>query len=358
MEGDAIRLGAWQIDPAASFYAEPRGTGLLPLCPLTLTVFVIGGLGFGFIMRNDGDYAETIGAMLLGVLFNTYLFGLVSYQFITYYSSGCRDPLWIRAMVFTMLMVDIAHSLSLIYMSWLYCVKDFGNPAGLVYADWVYSVTPVATAVTAVMTHFFLGYRIYRLTLSKLLYGFIIIMSVAVFAAGLATSVRALQLRLFIQFNALDHFATSWVSLQSTLDLFIAGILAAKLYVSRTRFKQTNTVIHRLIRAAVQTGTFATMFAVADLVAFLMGQNHISGMFTYPIGRIYTNTIMDTLNMRDALRNVLDEPRTVSIVVQTGSTGMQVSDLSEAVSIGMPESVVVKGGESVSSSTLDSGHDR
>ena len=62
-----------------------------------------------------------------------------------------------------------------------------------------------------------------------------------------------------------------------------------------------------------------------------MSQTFMSGMFTFPIGRIYTNvgsyyvisdvdtddqdddcqTMMDTLNMRESLRDLLNESRTV-----------------------------------------------
>ena len=48
----------------------------------------------------------------------------------------------------------------------------------------------------------------------------------------------------------------------------ISGILVTKLYFSRTQFHQTNTVIYRLMRVAIQTGAFATIFAIGDLVSF------------------------------------------------------------------------------------------
>ena len=106
------------------------------------------------------------------------------------------------------------------------------------------------------------------------------------------------------------------------------------------------------MRVAIQTGTFATLFAMGDLVTFcealfqirstsnivqvLMSQTFLSGMFTFPIGRIYTNvghyhmipdvdtddqdgncqTMMDTLNMREALRDLLNESRTVRQFMQ------------------------------------------
>ncbi len=95
--------------------------------------------------------------------------------------------------------------------------------------------------------------------------------------------------------------------LSSDPKLFtISGVLLIKLYFARTRFRQTNTVINRLMRMAIQSGTFATIFALGDMVTFrkafhlgslftsniilvLIPEMNLYGMFTFPIGRIYTN---------------------------------------------------------------------
>ncbi|KAF8702237.1 hypothetical protein AX14_014452 [Amanita brunnescens Koide BX004] len=258
-----------------------------------------------------GSYDRTIGVLLVGIFFNTYLFGLVSFQFITYYTSGRKDPLWIRIMVFIMVITDATHSISLIYLAWTVCVTGFGNSNRLLYNPWVYSLTPIFTAIASASTHIFLGHRIYRFTKSMLLYGFICVLAAAVFVFACIIGIRACFIPMMSDLYVLSDIVTAWVSLQVGIDIMIAGILVTKLYFCRTRFQQTNTVIHRLIRVAIQTGTFATIFAVGDLVSFLlMSETYLSGMFTFPIGRIYTNTMMDTLNMREALREILNESRT------------------------------------------------
>lgn len=59
---------------------------------------------------------------------------------------------------------------------------------------------------------------------------------------------------------------------------------------SRTGFRRTDTIINRLIRGAIQTGLFASIFAIADLFCFLYRRDtNLYAMFAYPIGRIYTN---------------------------------------------------------------------
>jgi len=68
------------------------------------------------------------------------------------------------------------------------------------------------------------------------------------------------------------------------------GVLSFVLARSRTGFRRTDTIINRLIRGAIQTGLFASIFALADLFSFVLHRNtNLYAMFAYPIGRIYTN---------------------------------------------------------------------
>ncbi|KAF8343639.1 hypothetical protein F5887DRAFT_292591 [Amanita rubescens] len=258
-----------------------------------------------------GQY-DPIGVLLVGIFFNTYLFGLVSFQFLTYYGSGYKDPLWIRVMVFIMFATDTFHSASLIRLAWIYCVTNFGNPDQLLHTSWVYSLTPLLTGIAAFITHMFLSHRIYCLTQSRILSGFICVLAMTVFVMASVVGIKACLIPLMSELVVLDRLVTAWVSLQVGVDFLIAAVILVKLYFSRTRFRQTNTVINRLMRMAIQSGTFATIFAIGDMVTFLLiPELNLYGMFTFPIGRIYTNTLMYTLNMRMGLRNLLDEPRSV-----------------------------------------------
>ena len=79
-------------------------------------------------------------------------------------------------------------------------------------------------------------------------------------------------------------------SLLANCYLLILGVLTLVLSRSRTGFRRTDTVINRLIRGAIQTGLFSSIFALADLFSFVLHRDTLLyAMFAYPIGRIYTN---------------------------------------------------------------------
>jgi len=53
---------------------------------------------------------------------------------------------------------------------------------------------------------------------------------------------------------------------------------------SRTGFRRTDTIINRIICGAVQTGLFASIFALADLFSFMLHRNtNLYAMLTYPL---------------------------------------------------------------------------
>ena len=104
------------------------------------------------------------------------------------------------------------------------------------------------------------------------------------------------------------------------------GTLGYLLARSKTGFRQTDSVINQLIRGAIQTGLFAGIFSLGDLITFAkLPETNFYGMFAIPIGRIYTNvsavscmtiqarliygfsqTLLDTLLSRRGLRQQLN----------------------------------------------------
>ena len=72
--------------------------------------------------------------------------------------------------------------------------------------------------------------------------------------------------------------------------MVVLAVLSIVLSRSRTGFRRTDTIVNRLIRGAIQTGLFASMFALADLFSFVLHRDTLLyAMFAYPIGRIYSN---------------------------------------------------------------------
>ncbi|KAI6025302.1 hypothetical protein BKA83DRAFT_4259636 [Pisolithus microcarpus] len=251
-----------------------------------------------------GLYDETLGTLLVGIFFNTYLYGIVSYQFALYYQANFNDRLPVKCMVLFLFFLDTFHSAAAIYMAWVYMVTNYANPAALQYAAWPYPFTPIGTALAAFVTHMFLGDRIYRLTHNKVLFGIIIAMALPTFALGIACGIKAWIILVIADMPRINNLATAWLTMQVVVDIFITGTLSVILARAKTGWSATDTVLRRLIRGAVQTGLFASIFSLGDLISFLaLPTTNFYGMFAIPIGRIYSNTLLDTLLVREKLKS-------------------------------------------------------
>lgn len=112
------------------------------------------------------------------------------------------------------------------------------------------------------------------------------------------------------ELHVLTKLVTVWLVIQVGVDLFVTGqflttsipvatsrltpvsvgVLGTVLWRSKTGFRKTDHVIHRLMRGSIQTGLFAGIFSMGDLITFTRWPDtNMYGMFAIPIGRIYTN---------------------------------------------------------------------
>ncbi|KZV68181.1 hypothetical protein PENSPDRAFT_634699 [Peniophora sp. CONT] len=235
-----------------------------------------------------GAYDLTLGTLLVGIWFNTYLYGIVSYQFAAYWRTPFNDAILIKAMVLFLFLLDTVHSASVLYMAWYYCVTNYDNPASLAVAAWPYTFTPIATALAAFVTQAFLGYRVFRLLHNnKYIYGFLLMAAFTSMTLGIYSGSKAWSIKVLSEVTVLTPVVTAWLALQAGLDLILCGLLIWCFLGSRTGFRRTDDVLNQLIRGAIQTGVFAAMFALGDLATFIQYPTaNFYGMFAIPIGRI------------------------------------------------------------------------
>ncbi|KAF5363647.1 hypothetical protein D9756_000495 [Leucocoprinus leucothites] len=272
-----------------------------------------------------GQFDLVVGPLLMGILLNTYLYGLVTYQFIVYYTSKFDDALWIRAIVGILFVVDTLHSCIAVYGAWETCVTNFANPAHFANVSWTIPFTACATSVAALLSQGFLAHRVLILTKNKILTGILLLLSFLGFFFGFYAGIYSGILSSVAKFGPLAPYVTCWLGFQTAADVLITGTLTYTLKNARTGFHKTDTIINRLIRGAIQTGFFASVFAIGDLFSFLLArQTYFYAMFAYPIGRIYTNTLLDTLNARNRFKK--QKTGTVDVDSQANTTAFRMTD--------------------------------
>lgn len=254
----------------------------------------------------------TVGPILLGIFVNTYLYGIVSFQYASYYNSVFNDTLWIRLMVFSLFCLDTFHSVSLMYLAWAYTMQDTRRiPMYLLKPFWPYISSAFVTTVTACLTQIYLADRILRIKKSVRLYILVLILSACAFIAGIVFAVKACRSR--IENNPLhgnlNTLLMVWSSLEICVDILISGTLLHSLAQTRTGSQRSDKVIKRLMQTTIQSGLLCSIASILILVLFVAYQEaQYCSIFGISIGRLYTNTLMDTLRCRKKLREMLTFP--------------------------------------------------
>jgi len=271
----------------------------------------------------DMDLGRILGPIVLAVVVNAAVYGTCIIQWYTYYTSGYKDPWYTRLLVAWVCILDTLHTAAATYMLWEFVVPNFGNPQVFVHLPWPYPTTPIFITLASVPIQIFLAYRIKCLSHSVLLFIGISALSLAQGACGFAGGVLATANPDPANFANLLPIATSWISIAVFVDVWITLSLLYYLRKSKTGFKRTDNVIERLIRTAIETASFGALFCIIDVIVFTKHINtNLHFFFALPQGRIYTNTLMMTLNSRASLREDLNSTKVHSFnVTGSGSSG-------------------------------------
>ncbi|KAJ7269902.1 hypothetical protein C8J57DRAFT_1323884 [Mycena rebaudengoi] len=246
-----------------------------------------------------------LGPILIGVSLNTFLYGVCVTQFMTYFMSKRRleDYQATRYLVAWELLINTFHSMASIYFIWLYMVDNFLNAAFLQAAPWPLTAVPLLTAMSACPIQLFLAYRVFALSKSHYLSAMLISLTVANAGLAIATSSFAFRVATYADGSRLKPVTDAWLSVSVANDLAITASLVFYLNESRSGLSKTDTVINHLIRSTIESAAVATFFAIMVLITFTrLPFTGLHLMFSIPLGRIYTITLLSTLNRRESLR--------------------------------------------------------
>ncbi|KAJ7112692.1 hypothetical protein C8R44DRAFT_882445 [Mycena epipterygia] len=245
-----------------------------------------------------GDFDNTIGYTLLGVMINTYLTGILTSQFFTYWNTNNSsaeytdtDPLWNKALVVFLFVVNATQAAAVVYMSWFYCVTNFANPQVVAIILWPYPFTALMTAVLALINQTFQCWRIYVFTKSKILVGVILAAALVACGTGFAAAIQSA--------TVISSQLTKLAALQPVIEANLASQCAVDVLI-------------------------ASIFALGNLLSVHFSPGtYMLALFALPIGRIYTHTMMDHFVGREELRNMLASGNIISVsnfnIAATGS---------------------------------------
>ncbi|KIM38949.1 hypothetical protein M413DRAFT_447593 [Hebeloma cylindrosporum] len=242
---------------------------------------------------------ETLGAAFAGLVAAATLHGVSIVQ-AWYYYTHQNDTWLVKLLVGAVMLFDTIHQVLITHTVYWYTVTSWGKPPELQLIVRSMLIEVIFNGLTALLVQSFLAMRVWRLSKgNKLLTGVVASLVLGEFGAVVAYECISLQMTTYEELATLEYLSISVNVLAAAGDVLIAGSLCVLLHLSRTGFRRSDTMINKLMLFAVNTG----VCAVASLISILAaGHTFIYIAFFFCIGRLYTNSLLATLNARKMIR--------------------------------------------------------
>ncbi|KAF9449445.1 hypothetical protein P691DRAFT_727943 [Macrolepiota fuliginosa MF-IS2] len=254
----------------------------------------------------------TYGAILVGASLAFALSGAISLQCIVYFKMYPRDGVRVKILVSTVWFLDALHSSFICASLLIYFVTFFGQKAEIGEIPWTIAFTVVVTAIQTFLVHCYFCQKILQASgRNWLITGPIVLLALGrLFAASVST----FEMVRLHNFSAFTKRYPGWVfttglSLSSAVDVIITGWLCYYLWAIRTRISPGSTVMIRLVDSitiyTLENGALTCFTTTASLICWLtMPKNLVFFGLHFVIGKLYANSLLASLNVRQELHEI------------------------------------------------------
>ncbi|GLB42788.1 hypothetical protein LshimejAT787_1202370 [Lyophyllum shimeji] len=256
--------------------------------------------------RMAEHMSENMGSLLAGVIASAVLLGVSLVQTFYYYTTY-HDKWYLKTLVAVTAVLDTAHQIMISHTMWHYLIKNFNKPQNLEFVIWSVIMEALCTGVTGAGVQLFYVVRIWRLSKrNKLLTGSILFLTLISAAMGTAWVIVSMQQRTFDDLLTVSWLTITVDSLSAVTDVVIAASLVLTLHQARTGFKKSDNTINTLIVFVVNTGVLTSCCALVSLLILIASPlTLIYAPLYFCLGRLYTNSLLATLNARDLVKQRL-----------------------------------------------------
>ncbi|EPS94797.1 hypothetical protein FOMPIDRAFT_1054728 [Fomitopsis schrenkii] len=241
------------------------------------------------------SYALIFVATFIGQI----LFGIVIAQVYIYLTRYQRDPLWVKVFVFVLFICDVCSALFTICWMFYLFISHWGNIEAFSQPTWMLATDPLILGLMTCATHFFFARRIHIITESMWLSGLICFFGVGTLAGALGGTIEFLRVKSLADLTTLKPIAIVWLLSAAVGDVMITVILSWTLHRKRSGVRRTDQIVDRIIRVTIQNGFLTAAMAIAALVLYLASDIPYHLALSLVLPRMYSNSILSSLNYRD-----------------------------------------------------------
>ncbi|KAJ7600025.1 hypothetical protein C8J56DRAFT_1037642 [Mycena floridula] len=244
-------------------------------------------------------YNDVFGSVLIGTWIASALYMLVVLQSWRYFQQFPDDNKIRRALVCSALFIcTLALTAEYVYV-YLYTVTYWGNVELVSKQYWPAPLYVTSNTVIGTIVNSFMIHRFY--SLSKNIW-MTIVLGLMTLTALAGSFMVGIMLQIFSTLADRPKIETAtllWTISSAGADFSIAMALIWQLRRMKSAFKETQTLIRRIIIGTIQTGCTTTIVAIVALVTYLANpQSNVPTALEFPQGPLYVLTLLYNLNLR------------------------------------------------------------
>ncbi|KAJ7171390.1 hypothetical protein C8R46DRAFT_1262820 [Mycena filopes] len=245
------------------------------------------------------DVSLLFGPMLLGVILNTLLFGVMLVQAAMYYQRYKGDRTWFRYLVLYLVVAETANWVCDIGLIYEPLILRYGTPRALEFSPVMLRTDGVLTVLVSTPIQLFIAWRIHVVTRSLILPAIVSLLALVSLGGGIATTTVVSLHPKLASFPTFRLEIIVWLVSSAACDVFLTVSLVYSLWIRKTHIKSTDSYVNKVIRLTVQTGTVTAAGALLDMLfTFFLPNSTISFIIDFPLSKLYTNSLISTLNAR------------------------------------------------------------
>ncbi|TFK72649.1 hypothetical protein BDN72DRAFT_304172 [Pluteus cervinus] len=290
----------------------------------------------------------TFGALLIGGLVSTALWGVTCVQTYTYFTQSSRDRPAYKAIILFLFAMDTFDSVLTGHFLYDYMVTHSADPLPSLFLTWSFNVRATVSFGSDFTIRMMFAMRVYKFSNKNLVpTTWIVTFSLIALGSGLFSIVKGFQVHSLARLHELLNAISVIFAATVAADLGITISLCYLLHKSRTGFRRTDSLIRVLMMYTINTGAISVLDGSIIMgIAITMPQNFLYDIPYLPLGKLHLNSYLACLNAREAIRErfqmqdpifmesqILGRGRAPSI--ESGGT-----DSGSAGPTGLPSSVV------------------
>ncbi|KAJ6471162.1 hypothetical protein C8R47DRAFT_1148044 [Mycena vitilis] len=235
----------------------------------------------------------------IGVVLNTFLFGLLVQQTITYYQGYKNDKPWLRYFVLYIFVVETVNTGMCVAMIYSPLIGQFGTPLPVTLFPALLPSQPFLEAAIFVPVQFFYAWRISVIMRHYIIPVLICLTSLTSMVGAAWTAVIVYHVKDYAHKPMVDKTALIWSCSAAAADIMITASLVLSLRLRRSGVSRTDDTINRIVKNTIQTGGVTVAFTILDVALFVALPNStLSFVFDFGIPKLYSNALLSTLNAR------------------------------------------------------------